>query len=62
MKPLAALMLGVVAVPAAASVQTPAPADNRAIVVQGIRDPRHSADNYIDKVLPPVFDAQLGRF
>lgn len=62
MKPLAALMLGMVAVPAAASVQTPAPADNRAIVVQGIRDPRHSADNYIDKVLPPVFDAQLGRF
>jgi hypothetical protein len=34
----------------------------QAIVVEGTRDRRKPANDYLDKVIPPVFDAQLGRF
>ena len=35
---------------------------SQTIVVEGIRDQRKPANDYLDKVIPPVFDAQLGRF
>jgi hypothetical protein len=63
MKMLAGMLLSVAAAQAAtASVQTSVAADGPAIVVQGIRDPRHSASTYVDKMLPSTFDAQFGRF
>jgi hypothetical protein len=36
--------------------------DGQAIVVQGIRDPRRPATEYINQVIPPMLDGQLGRF
>jgi len=39
-----------------------APSDSRAIVVEGIRDPKRRAGDYLDKVLPAGMDAALGRF
>jgi hypothetical protein len=45
----------------ASSAQLPAPAD-QAIVVEGVRDPRRRASDFLDKVIPPSFDAKLGRF
>ena len=32
------------------------------IVVEGNRDKRRPANDYLDKIIPPTFDAQLGRF
>jgi hypothetical protein len=40
----------------------PVPAQDRAIVVQGSRDPRKPANEYMDKVLPLTMDAEFGRF
>jgi hypothetical protein len=40
----------------------PAPTDSQAIVVEGTRDPKRRANDYLDKVLPSAFDAQIGRF
>src|SRR5215212_6012132 len=37
-------------------------ADSSPIVVQGTRDPKRLASDYLDKVVPPTFDAELGRF
>jgi hypothetical protein len=42
--------------------QPSSPSDERAIVVQGTRDSRHAANDYLNKILPPEFDAQIGRF
>jgi hypothetical protein len=42
-------------------VATPAPTD-QAIVVEGVRDPRRRASDFLDKVIPPAMDARLGRF
>lgn len=39
----------------------PAPAE-QAIVIQGTRDVGHRASDYLDKVLPPVWGAEIGRF
>src|SRR6185369_7952443 len=39
-----------------------APSDSRAIVVEGIRDPKRRAGDYLDKVLPAGMDAAIGRF
>ncbi len=52
------------ALAAVASGTPPAPAqtDSRAIVVEGTRDPRRRASDYLDKVLPPTMDEQIGRF
>jgi hypothetical protein len=52
---------------ALAALQSPAaqaapPADEQAIVVEGVRDSRRRASDYLDKVLPPAFDEQFGRF
>lgn len=52
---------------AAATIAQPAPqvampSQVPGIVVQGTRDPRRRAQDYIDKLLPPMFDAQIGRF
>ena len=48
---------------AALAAQAPAtpPADTQAIVVEGTHAKRR-ANNYLDHVLPPVFDGQVGRF
>lgn len=45
---------------AALAPATP-PADTQAIVVEGTNAKRR-ANNYLDHVLPPVFDGQVGRF
>lgn len=37
------------------------PADTQVIVVEGT-NPKGRANNYLDHVLPPVFDGQVGRF
>lgn len=39
----------------------PSPA-GQAIVIEGTRDVRHRASDYLDKVLPPVWEAEIGRF
>jgi hypothetical protein len=44
------------------TVQADAPSADQAIVIQGTRDVRHRATDYLDKVLPPVWDAAIGRF
>lgn len=36
--------------------------DDPSIVIQGHLDPKRAATDYIDKLLPPSFDAQFGRF
>lgn len=40
----------------------PAQSGEQAIVVQGYRSPERVANDYINKILPPTFDAQIGRF
>lgn len=47
---------------ASANVQRTSGPDGAAIVVEGRRSPKQAANNYIDQVLPPTFDAELGRF
>jgi len=42
--------------------QTSSGPDSQTIVVQGVRNQRQAATEYIDKVLPSSFDAQFGRF
>ena len=37
-------------------------ANDRAIVIEGSRDPKRPANEYLDKIIPPSFDAELGRF
>ena len=56
----AAFSVGAVSVGAAAPA-TPSES-SQTIVVEGLRDRRKPANDYLDKVIPPVFDAQLGRF
>lgn len=41
--------------------QASSPSDNQTIVVEGLNSKRQ-ANNYLDKVLPSVFDGQIGRF
>ena len=55
------------AIAAAASSVSPVPtsaepAVAQAIVIQGIRDRRKPADDFLKKMMPTSFDAQLGRF
>lgn len=38
------------------------PAGDQAIVIQGVRDRKKSADDFLRKMLPPSMDEQLGRF
>jgi hypothetical protein len=45
----------------AAQTATPPTAD-QAIVVEGVRNSRRRASDFLDKVIPPAFDARLGRF
>jgi hypothetical protein len=45
-----------------ATAQVSSGAGAQAIVVQGFRDPKRRASDYVDRILPPVFDAQIGRF
>lgn len=53
---------------AALAALAPAPADgqipaaDQAIVVQGVRDVNRGASDYLDKVLPPAWGAEIGRF
>lgn len=50
------------AIAALAPTMEPAPSvDAHAIVVQGT-NPKRRANSYLDKVLPPIFDGQIGRF
>lgn len=37
------------------------PADTQTIVVEGT-NPKRGANNYLDHVLPPIFEGQIGRF
>lgn len=39
-----------------------APAPDQAIVIQGIRDGRKPADDFLKRMMPTSFDDQLGRF
>ena len=54
------------AIAAFASSVTPlpaaAPASDQAIVIQGIRDRRKPADDFLKRMMPTSFDDQLGRF
>ena len=45
-----------------ATAQVSSGAGAQAIVVQGFRDPKRRASDYVDRILPPVFDAQIGQF
>ena len=45
-----------------AQSQPPTTHDESAIVIQGHLESKRAATDYIDKVLPPSFDGQLGRF
>lgn len=58
---LYAFAAGLAALNATVAQAAPPPSD-QAIVVEGTRDARHRATDYLDKVLPPVWDAQIGRF
>jgi len=49
-------------VTSAAPLPAPAPASDQAIVIQGIRDRRKPADDFLKRMLPASFDQQLGRF
>ena len=40
----------------------PRPTDSQAIVVEGTRDPKRRANDYLEKVLPSGFDVEIGRF
>ena len=58
-------VLFTLAAAASISVATPPPpaaGTDQTIVVEGVRDRRKPATDYLDKVIPPSFDAQLGRF
>jgi hypothetical protein len=46
---------------APATVSAPPSADAQAIVIQGT-NPKRRANSYLDKILPPIFDGQIGRF
>lgn len=61
MMPLHYALASVLAASTPAAVQATT-ADTRAIVVEGNRKPRRQADDYLDKVLPPAMDADIGRF
>ena len=51
------------AVAAALSLaQTAVPATDQPIVVEGVRDRRKPADDFLKKMVPPSMDEQLGRF
>ena len=39
-----------------------APSSDQAIIVQGVRDRRKPADDFLRKMVPPSFDEQFGRF
>jgi hypothetical protein len=45
----------------AIAVARPNTTDAQAIVVEGT-NPKRRADNYLNNVLPPIFDGQIGRF
>ncbi len=45
-----------------ASHSAAAPASDQAIVIQGIRDRRKPADDFLKKMIPASFDQKLGRF
>jgi hypothetical protein len=47
---------------AAPAPARPSTASDSPIVVEGSRDPRRPANEYLDKIIPPSFDAELGRF
>ena len=51
----------VLAVLAPATAQAGSAADTHAIVVEGA-NPKRRANNYLDNVLPPIFEGQIGRF
>lgn len=46
---------------APATAQARSAADTQAIVVEGT-SPKRRANNYLDNVLPPIFEGQIGRF
>ena len=50
----------------ATAIATASPAtgarDDHAIVVEGTRDPKRAASDYLDKVLPATMDTEIGRF
>ena len=54
---IAAFASSIAPAPAAA-----APASDQAIVIQGIRDRRKPADDFLKGMMPTSFDQQLGRF
>jgi hypothetical protein len=60
--PLLYAFAAALAVAAPATVQSAPPAGDQPIVVEGVRDTKRRASDYLDKVLPPVWDAQIGRF
>jgi hypothetical protein len=45
-----------------ASLSAAAPASDQAIVIQGIRDRRKPADDFLKRMMPTSFDQQVGRF
>ena len=47
---------------AQAAAQSAPPGGDQPIVVQGVRDTKRRAGDYLDRILPPVWDAQIGRF
>lgn len=54
--------IAALSLPVPASMNAARQDDGQAIVIEGNRDPRRSASEYLNGVLPPVFDGQLGRF
>jgi len=56
------LFLYALATAIATASPTTAPGDDRAIVVEGTRDPERAASDYLDKVLPATMDTEIGRF
>ena len=57
---LLALSAALAALDPATTPLAPA-ADSQAIVIEGT-NPKGRANSYLDKVLPPIFDGQIGRF
>jgi hypothetical protein len=60
--PLFSAFLAALTALAPAPAQAAAPPPDRAIVVEGVRDVKRAASDYLDKVLPPVWEAEIGRF
>ncbi len=60
---LGSLVAMLMSVSGAANVHSaPPPASPGEIVIQGVRDPKRRANEYVDSILPPMFDGQIGRF